>query len=200
LDPECTVEFSDFAATVGESPLLDGQMFYIGEYSATVMHGETLSLIAISKGRPGQEELQWSKGVLSAMEGYMVVRGHAPSGKGETPEQKPAEEVREEEKGEEKKEEKGEEPPLPLPPTPPSLPPDDNMSEREAGLLLRERELADAEEKAWKAIVRESEMRIELEDLRQTLIEVESQAKIDRRRLERELEKLKDELKESAKN
>jgi len=70
------------------------------------------------------------------------------------------------------------------------------MSERESALLLRERELADAEEKAWRALVRESEMKIKMEDLKQKLADVELQAKIDKRRLERELERLKDELKE----
>lgn len=193
LDAECTVEFSDFVAAVGESALGDGEMFYVGEHSATIMHGRTLSLVAISKGRPGQEELSWSKGVLSAVEGYMNVEGRTATEKGETAEEEPIER-------EEKKEEKGEEPPLPPRPVAPALPADANVSEREAALMLRESELADAEEKAWRAMVRESDMRRELEDIRQKLGDVESQAKIDKRRLEREIGKLKDELDEKAKN
>ena len=193
LDAECTVEFSDFVAAVGESALGDGEMFYVGEHSATIMHGRTLSLVAISKGRPGQEELSWSKGVLSAVEGYMNVEGRTATEEGETAEEEPVER-------EEKKEEKGEEPPLPPRPVAPALPADANVSEREAALMLRESELADAEEKAWRAMVRESDMRRELEDIRQKLGDVESQAKIDKRRLEREIEKLKDELEEKAKN
>ena len=193
LDAECTVEFSDFVAAVGESALGDGEMFYVGEHSATIMHGRTLSLVAISKGRPGQEELSWSKGVLSAVEGYMNVEGRTATEKGETAEEEPIER-------EEKKEEKGEEPPLPPRPVAPALPADANVSEREAALMLRESELADAEEKAWRAMVRESDMRRELEDIRQKLGDVESQAKIDKRRLEREIERLKDELEEKAKD
>jgi hypothetical protein len=193
LDAECTVEFSDFVAAVGESALGDGEMFYVGEHSATIMHGRTLSLVAISKGRPGQEEFSWSKGVLSAVEGYMNVEGRTATEKGETAEEEPVER-------EEKKEEKEEEPPLPPRPVAPALPADANVSEREAALMLRESELADAEEKAWRAMVRESDMRRELEDIRQKLGDVESQAKIDKRRLEREIERLKDELEEKAKD
>jgi hypothetical protein len=214
LDAECTVEFADFVSAVGESPLEDGRMFYVGEHSATIMHGRTLSLVAISKGRPGPDELSWSKGVLFAVEGYMTAGPQIAAEKGETAEEErqqgPAtdsEEEQVEEEGmeerrekKEKKEEKDDEPPLPTRPTAPALPPDASVSEREAALMLRESELADAEEKAWRAIVRESEMKFKMEDLKQKLADVESQAKIDKRRLERELERLKDELTEKKKH
>ncbi len=207
LDDECVVEFPDFVAAVGDSALGDGQMFYLGEHSATVIHGDSMSLVAISKGRPGQEEIDWSKGILATTENYLKGKGEHPAAVEEDLEEEPEDEPPKEAKKkggkkqkEERKEEVAEEPPLPARPTPPALPPDASLSEREQALIYRERELADAEDKAWRAIVRENETRTELEDVRQKLTDLESQAKIEKRRLEREIERLKEELAEKAKN
>jgi len=205
LDEECVVEFSDFVAAVGGSELSDGQMFYLGEHSATVILGAAFSLVAVSKGRPGQDELAWSKGILATAENYLGGKVEAPAAKDEDEEEEPQKVAMKKggkKKGEKKEEEKdklAEEPPLPARPPPPSLPPDASLSEREQALVMRERELADAEDKAWRAIVRENETRTELEDVRQKLADLESQGKIEKRRLEREIEKLKDELEAKSK-
>ncbi len=177
LDEDCVLEFSDFVSAIGDTALEDLQVLYIGECFASVIHGKTLSLIAVSSGRPGPDELSWSKTVLSVIEDFLTGEGEMV-----------------------KRPEVAEEEGLPQAPRSEMPPPGTDLKGREKAIVKRERELAKAEEKAWKAIVRESTMRQEFEDMRQKLAELESQAKIEKRRLEREIERLKEELERKEKS
>jgi len=72
---DCAIEFGDFLSAVPETGLEDRQSIFLGEYRATALHGEKVSLIAISKGPVQPEELAWAKGALSATEGHFAEPG-----------------------------------------------------------------------------------------------------------------------------
>jgi len=72
LDEDCVVEFGDFLAAVPERGLEDRQSIFIGEYNkATALHGEGLSLIAISKGDVQPSEVTWGKIALTVAEAHL---------------------------------------------------------------------------------------------------------------------------------
>lgn len=71
-DPECVVEYSEFLALVPDEGLADGKGLFMGEWRATAIHGERMSLIALSKGQLGQEELTWAKAALIAAEAQLT--------------------------------------------------------------------------------------------------------------------------------
>ncbi len=70
LDEECTVEYRDFLNVLGDNSPEDFQSYNMGEHTATVMAGKDLTLIAISRGPLGSEELGWAKGTMVALESY----------------------------------------------------------------------------------------------------------------------------------
>lgn len=71
VDESCELEFEDFLAVLGNTTLSDMQTLKLGENEATLIQGDTLSLIAISKGPLRSVELTWSKAILNAMEGFL---------------------------------------------------------------------------------------------------------------------------------
>jgi len=68
IDDDCTVGFDDFVNAVGNMAMEDSQTVFVGECKATILHGAQLSLIAISKGPLGSQELTWAKTTLTAVE------------------------------------------------------------------------------------------------------------------------------------
>ena len=72
LDENCVVEFSDFLAAIPEAGIADGQTIFLGEWKATAINGERMSLVAISKGNLGPEEVAWAKGALVAAEAQLT--------------------------------------------------------------------------------------------------------------------------------
>ena len=72
LDENCVVEFSDFLAAIPEAGIADGQTIFLGEWKATAINGERMSLVAISKGSLGPEEVAWAKGALVAAEAQLT--------------------------------------------------------------------------------------------------------------------------------
>lgn len=77
VDDSCEVEFEEFITALDGSSLNDMQTMKLGEHHATLLQGETLCLVAISKGPLRSVELAWSKAILSAMEGYMTQNSEA---------------------------------------------------------------------------------------------------------------------------
>lgn len=77
VDDSCDIEFEEFITALGGSSLNDMQTMKLGEHHATLLQGETLCLVAISRGPLRSVELAWSKAILSAMEGYMTQAGEA---------------------------------------------------------------------------------------------------------------------------
>ena len=67
----CVVEFSEFLAVLPEAGLGDGRSLFLGEWKATAIHGEKMSLVAISKGQLGPEEVSWAKAALVAAEAHL---------------------------------------------------------------------------------------------------------------------------------
>lgn len=72
VDDECTIEFDDFVKAVGNMAMEDSQTVFIGEGKATMLHGTHLSLIAISRGPLGSQELTWAKATLTAVEATLA--------------------------------------------------------------------------------------------------------------------------------
>jgi len=71
IDENCVVEYGEFLAALPESGLADGQSLFLSEWKATAIHGEHLSLVAISKGPLGPEEVSWAKAALLAAEAHL---------------------------------------------------------------------------------------------------------------------------------
>ena len=71
VDENCVIEYGDFLAAVPEAGLADQQSMYMGEYRATAFQGERMSLVAISRGAPGPEEIAWVKATLIAAEAHL---------------------------------------------------------------------------------------------------------------------------------
>lgn len=70
LDEECTIDYKDFLKVLGDNSPEDFQSYNMGEHVATVMAGKGLTLIAISRGPLGAEELGWAKATMVAVESY----------------------------------------------------------------------------------------------------------------------------------
>ena len=77
LDENCVVEYGDFLAAVPEAGLEDQKTIFLAEWKATAIHGEKLSLVAISKGNLGPEEITWAKAALVATEAQLVAPAEA---------------------------------------------------------------------------------------------------------------------------
>ena len=71
-DEHCVVEFGEFLAVVPDAGLADGQSLFLGEWKATTIHGERMSLVAISRGQLGPEEVSWAKAALVAAEAHLT--------------------------------------------------------------------------------------------------------------------------------
>jgi len=71
IDEDCVVEYGEFLAAVPEAGLGDGKSVFLSEWKATAIHGERLSLVAISKGPLGPEEVSWAKAALVAAEAHL---------------------------------------------------------------------------------------------------------------------------------
>jgi chromosome segregation ATPase len=71
-DPECLAEYSEFLAVLPEGGLGDGKSLYMGEWRATAINGDRMSLIALSKGPLGTEELTWARAALVAAEAQLT--------------------------------------------------------------------------------------------------------------------------------
>jgi len=81
VQPECVMEFGDFLAAVPPQGIEDRQSLFIGEYRATALHGERISLIAITKGPIQPEEIAWGKALFAAAEAHIGGgEGTAPAG------------------------------------------------------------------------------------------------------------------------
>lgn len=74
VDPECVVEYRDFLAAVPEAGLADSEFIFMGEHRATALYGTRVSLVAISRGPLGPEELTWAKAALVAAESQLIPR------------------------------------------------------------------------------------------------------------------------------
>jgi len=79
VDDECVIEFDDFVKAVGNMAMEDSQTVFIGEYKATMLHGAQLSLIAISRGPLGSQELTWAKATLTAVEASLAQQSEGPA-------------------------------------------------------------------------------------------------------------------------
>jgi hypothetical protein len=77
VQDECTIEFGDFLAAVPPQGLEDRQSIFLGEYRATALHGDRMSLIAITKGPIQPEEIAWGKAAFTAAEGHLGGEGGA---------------------------------------------------------------------------------------------------------------------------
>ena len=75
VQDDCTVEFGDFLAALPESGLEDRQSIFLGEYRATALHGDRISLVAITKGPIQPEEIAWGRAAFSAAEGHLGALG-----------------------------------------------------------------------------------------------------------------------------
>lgn len=71
IDENCVVEYGEFLAVLPEAGLDDGKSLFLSEWKATAIHGERMSLIAISKGPLGPEEVTWAKAALTAAESHL---------------------------------------------------------------------------------------------------------------------------------
>ena len=71
LKDECTIEFGDFLAAVPPQGLQDRQSIFLGEYRATALHGDRMSLVAITKGPVQPEEIAWGKAAFTATEAHL---------------------------------------------------------------------------------------------------------------------------------
>lgn len=72
VDSECVIEYGDFLGVVPDEGLGDQESVYLGEYIATVLHGNSLSLVAISKGPLTQEDVTWAKAALTVTEAHLT--------------------------------------------------------------------------------------------------------------------------------
>ena len=81
VDEDCVVEYGDVLAVVPETGIEDQQTVFLGESMATAYHGERLSLIAITRGPIGPDELAWVRATLTAVESYLTeaAGGEAPA-------------------------------------------------------------------------------------------------------------------------
>src|SRR3989304_6723678 len=79
VDEECVIEYGDFLAGVPEAGLADQQSMYLGEYRATAFQGDRMSLVAISRGAPGPEELAWVTATLIAAEAQLGEHPRRPA-------------------------------------------------------------------------------------------------------------------------
>ncbi len=77
VQDECVVEFGDFLAALPSQGLEDRQSIFLGEYRATALHGDRMSLVAITKGPIQPEELAWGKAAFTAAEGHLGGEGGA---------------------------------------------------------------------------------------------------------------------------
>ena len=77
LKDECTIEFGDFLAAVPPQGLQDRQSIFLGEYRATALHGERMSLIAVTSGPVQPEEIAWGRAAFMATEGHFGGEGGA---------------------------------------------------------------------------------------------------------------------------
>jgi len=68
VDENCLVEYSQFLAALPPGGIADQQTIFLGEWRATPIHGEKVSLVCISKGPLGPEEVTWAKAALVATE------------------------------------------------------------------------------------------------------------------------------------
>jgi hypothetical protein len=75
LRDECTIEFGDFLAAVPPQGLQDRQSIFLGEYRATALNGERMSLIAITSGPVQPEEIAWGRAAFIATEGHFGGEG-----------------------------------------------------------------------------------------------------------------------------
>jgi hypothetical protein len=77
VQDECVVEFGDFLAAVPPQGLEDRQSIFLGEYRATALHGDRMSLVAITKGPIQPEEIAWGRAAFTAAEGHLGGEGGA---------------------------------------------------------------------------------------------------------------------------
>jgi len=71
-DEGCMVEFGQFLAAVPKDGLADGQTIFLAEWRATAINGDRMSLVVISKGQLGPEEVGWAKAALVAAEAQLT--------------------------------------------------------------------------------------------------------------------------------
>ncbi|MEK6838446.1 MAG: hypothetical protein AABY08_01745, partial [Candidatus Thermoplasmatota archaeon] len=72
VDNECVIEYGDFLRVVPDEGLADQESVYLGEYIATALHGNRLSLVAVSKGPLTLEDLTWAKAALTVTEAHLT--------------------------------------------------------------------------------------------------------------------------------
>lgn len=72
VDNECVIEYGDFLRVVPDEGLADQESVYLGEYIATALHGNRLSLVAVSKGPLTLEDLTWPKAALTVTEAHLT--------------------------------------------------------------------------------------------------------------------------------
>jgi len=72
VDNECVIEYGDFLRIVPDEGLADQESVYLGEYIATALHGNRLSLVAVSKGPLTLEDLTWAKAALTVTEAHLT--------------------------------------------------------------------------------------------------------------------------------
>ncbi len=72
VDEECVVEYGDVLRVIPEDGLRDQQTVYLGENMATAFHGETMSLVAITRGPIGPEDLAWVSATLTVTEAHLL--------------------------------------------------------------------------------------------------------------------------------
>jgi len=170
VDEECVVDYRDFLRAIGDSPLTDMQTIFMGEHKATVLTGNTLTVVAISKGPLGPEELNWGKAMLTVVESQLGQNGNKKAGV--TANGKAQESLRIK---------------------------DSALQERENEMKEREKALVEAQERTQKLLeegrrVQESE----LTELRSRLAQVESSWRSERERYESELADLRVRLSRQA--
>ena len=82
LDENCVAEYGDVLAAVPEAGLGDQETIFLGEWKATAIHGDKMSLVAISKGQLGPEEITWAKAALVAAESQLAGTKNGENGNG----------------------------------------------------------------------------------------------------------------------
>ena len=71
IKEDCVVEFGDFLAALPPEGLEDRKGIFLGEYRATALQGDRMSLVAITKGPVQPEEIAWGKAAFTATEAHL---------------------------------------------------------------------------------------------------------------------------------
>jgi hypothetical protein len=68
VDEDCTVEYADCIAAMGDAAVEDMQTILMGKLRVTMIAGTSFNLLAVSSGPLGSQELTWAKATLTMSE------------------------------------------------------------------------------------------------------------------------------------